>query len=277
LDSLLRFDIFRRLNFKVRGVFAVPDPFRNQARYDIMQVCENGHKITGFAKSQPESRRKYCPACGAATLMACRNCQEPIKGYLHIPTAIYDDETLPPVFCEECSEAFPWTAKVQAEKETNMAQASNRVFIVHGHAEDMKQAAARVLTTLGLDPIILHEQPNEGRTIIEKFETHAEAGFAVVLLSGDDMAYPASIEHKKAKPRPRARQNVILELGYFLGKLGRNKIFALYNQVDNFELPSDIQGVIYTPYDAAGSWRFTLAQELKAVGYNVDANKLLRS
>lgn len=109
-----------------------------------------------------------------------------------------------------------------------MAQASNKVFVVHGHAEDMKQAAARILSTLGLDPIILHEQANQGKTIIEKFEAHAEVGFAVVLLSGDDMAYPASVERKKAKPRPRARQNVILELGYFLGKLGRNKVFILY-------------------------------------------------
>jgi predicted nucleotide-binding protein len=158
-----------------------------------------------------------------------------------------------------------------------VAQASNKVFVVHGHAEDMKQGMARVLTDLGLDPVILHEQPNQGRTIIEKFENFADVGFAVVLLSGDDMAYPAGVEHKKAKPRPRARQNVVGEMFFFLGKLGRDCIFPLYKEVENFELPSDYQGVLYTPYNATGQWRFQLVQELKAAGYDVDANKLIRS
>jgi predicted nucleotide-binding protein len=159
----------------------------------------------------------------------------------------------------------------------NMASLSNKVFVVHGHAEDMKQAAARTLTTLGLDAVILHERPNQGRTIIEKFEDSSDVGFAVVLLSPDDMAYPASVEHKKATPRPRARQNVVMELGFFLAKLGRDCVFTLYKQADDFELPSDIQGVLYTSYDTGGSWRFSLAQELKAANYDVDANKLLKA
>jgi predicted nucleotide-binding protein len=153
---------------------------------------------------------------------------------------------------------------LEGEEGAIMAKPSNKVFVVHGHAEDMKQAAARILTKLGLDPIILHEQPNQGRTIIEKFENYAEVGFAVVLLSGDDMAYPADVAHSQAKPRPRARQNVVLELGFFLGKLGRGRVCPLYKKADDFELPSDIQGVLYMPYDAAGSWCFSLVQELSA-------------
>lgn len=153
---------------------------------------------------------------------------------------------------------------------------SKRVFIVHGHDEAMKQEVARVLLTLELDPIILHELPNEGRTIIEKFEKNADVGFAVVLLSGDDMAYPSGTEHKKAKPRPRARQNVVMELGYFVAKLGRDRVLPLYKEVQNFELPSDFQGVVYTPYDPAGGWRGKLVQELQAAKYDVDANKLFK-
>jgi predicted nucleotide-binding protein len=94
-----------------------------------------------------------------------------------------------------------------------------KVFIVHGHDEHMKEAAARVLSDFGLMPIILHEQANEGNTLMEKLEEHSEAGFAVVLLSGDDMAYPVAQHGKNPTARPRARQNVVLELGLFMGKL----------------------------------------------------------
>ncbi len=149
------------------------------------------------------------------------------------------------------------------------------IFIVHGHDEEMKQHVARVLSQLDLSPIILHEQPNQGGTIIEKFEANASAdavSFAVVLLSPDDLAYPATGKSKEAKPR--ARQNVVLELGYFIGKLGRGRVFPLKRGTD-LELPSDIHGVIYTPYDSAKQWRFELVRELKAAGYSVDANKLL--
>jgi predicted nucleotide-binding protein len=270
-------------------------PPREESWYDTMQVCENGHVVTYHAKSQPASRKNFCTKCGAPTLTACRNCNTEIPGDCHNSSVILIPPSVP-ACCGSCGEPFPWTTNKQQEEskfvpvpvgssdnqpeeaaeDAEMAT-TNKVFIVHGHAEDMKQAAARVLLTLGLDPIILHEQPNEGRTIIEKFETHADVGFAVVLLSGDDMAYPATVERKKAKPRPRARQNVVLELGYFLGKLGRHKVFPLYKGDDGFELPSDIQGVIYTEYDSAESWRFKLAQELKAAGYDADANKLIRA
>ncbi len=156
-----------------------------------------------------------------------------------------------------------------------MTAISNKVFVAHGQDEGMKQAVARTLETLELAPVILHEQPDQGRTIIEKFVDYSDVSFAIVLLSPDDVAYPkdASPEQRKL----RARQNVILELGFFLGKLGRKKVLALYKEDENFEMPSDYSGVLYTPYDSAGTWRFKLVQELNACGFEVDANKLLKT
>ena len=106
---------------------------------------------------------------------------------------------------------------------------SRKVFIVHGHDNEAKERVARFLEKLGLEPIILHEKASSGRTIIEKFETYSgDIAFAVVLLTPDDVGCAAlSRENQK----PRARQNVILELGYFLGRLGRVRICALYNLI----------------------------------------------
>lgn len=95
------------------------------------------------------------------------------------------------------------------------AQKSDRVFIVHGHDEGMRESVARVLTKLSLEPVILHEQPDQGRTIIEKFYDYSDVGFAVVLLSPDDRGYLDSDGPDAASSR--ARQNVILEWGFFLG------------------------------------------------------------
>ncbi len=150
---------------------------------------------------------------------------------------------------------------------------NNKVFIVHGHENVMKLAVARSIEKLGFEAVILHEQPNEGRTIIEKFESSSDVGFAVVLLSPDDFGY--SKDDKPENANLRSRQNVILELGYFLGKLGRNHVVALFMPQINFEMPSDFSGVLYIPFDDAGRWQFDLVKELKACGYTVDANKLL--
>lgn len=124
---------------------------------------------------------------------------------------------------------------------------------------------------LELKAIILHEQPNLGRTIIEKLEQHAsDTIFAVAILSSDDVGYPKS---KTDDAKPRARQNVILELGYFSGLLGRKRVVVLYET--GVEIPSDFLGVVYIPIDAAGSWRFALEKELKYRGMNIDLNMLL--
>jgi predicted nucleotide-binding protein len=150
--------------------------------------------------------------------------------------------------------------------------ASKRVFLVHGHDSDAKQTVARFLERLGLEPIILHEQANEGRTVIEKIEAFSEVGFAVVLLTPDDVG---AAKDDAANVKQRARQNVVLELGYFLGKLRRNRVCALYKT--GVEIPSDYQGVLYTELDAKGAWRTSLAQELSNARLPIKLEGLLGS
>src|SRR5882724_3248104 len=119
-----------------------------------------------------------------------------------------------------------------------------RVFVVHGRDNETKESTARFLERLELEPIILHEQPSSGRTVIEKFEVYSDVGFAVVLLTPDDVGRLAT----EPKLKGRARQNVILELGYFLGSLSRRRVVALYKK--GVEMPSDYKGVIYVEIDA---------------------------
>lgn len=145
--------------------------------------------------------------------------------------------------------------------------ATRRVFIVHGHDDGLKEAVARYLSKLQLSPVVLHEQPNQGKTIIEKFEHHADVDFAVVLLTPDDIGHPSN---RQDLARPRARQNVVLELGFFMGTLGRHRVCVLH--AGDLELPSDYSGVLYLPLDAGGAWRFLLAKEMKASGMQIDLN-----
>lgn len=122
-----------------------------------------------------------------------------------------------------------------------------------------------------MEAIILHEQPNEGKTVIEKFERDAsQVSFAVVLLTPDDIGYP---KNKQKEAKSRARQNVVLELGYFSGILGRSNVCVLYK--DEVDIPSDYLGVVYVPFDKEGAWRFNLSKELKQAGLSIDLNKLV--
>lgn len=146
----------------------------------------------------------------------------------------------------------------------------SKVFLVHGHDDSAKESTARFLEKIGLEAIVLNEQPNAGRTIIEKVECYAEVAFAVVLLTPDDIGGKQATEHAL---KPRARQNVILELGYFLGRLGRTHVAALIK--GDVEKPSDYDGVAYIHMDPAGAWKFTLARELKTAGLNVDLNDVI--
>jgi len=155
----------------------------------------------------------------------------------------------------------------QAAPPAASAPRGRKVFVVHGHA-GVEHAVAGFLRKLGLVPVILHEQPNEGQTIIEKFEAHSDVGFAVVLLTPDDVG-----GLKDGPQRPRARQNVILELGYFVGRLGRNKVCPLIQR--EVELPSDVLGVAWVALDAHDGWHMKLANELRAAGYEFDFNNVL--
>lgn len=160
------------------------------------------------------------------------------------------------------------SALVQVLQESDLL--SRRVFVVHGHDGAAKLAVSAFLEKLDLDPIILHEQPNKGRMIIEKFEQNADVAFAVVLLTPDD--FGGSVSNRK-KQNLRARQNVVFEFGYFIGRLGRKHVCALMS--GKIEKPSDLDGVLYIPFEANAGWQLQLGRELQAAGIDVDLNKII--
>ncbi|MCC6740595.1 MAG: nucleotide-binding protein [Planctomycetia bacterium] len=137
---------------------------------------------------------------------------------------------------------------------------TTKVFIVHGHAP-LRHEVELFLTKIGLTPIILEEQASKGKTVIEKLEHYADVGFAVVLLTPDDVGGKLAEHHTKQTLNPRARQNVILELGYFVGKLGRDRVCAL--KKGELEEPGDFENVVYVSYDD-GNWGIKLVKELEA-------------
>ena len=156
-----------------------------------------------------------------------------------------------------------------ASSSTEPRELSRKVFVVHGHDEGAREKIARFLERLGFEAVILHEQPSRGRTVIEKVEGHSDVGFAVVLLTPDDEGCV-----KGGTSRPRARQNVVLELGYFIGRLGRTHVCAL-KRGEDLEIPSDFEGVVYVPFDNAEGWKLALGRELEAAGFNIDWGKAI--
>ena len=144
------------------------------------------------------------------------------------------------------------------------------IFVVHGHAITIRHEVVRVLERgTGREVIVLHEQPNSGRTILEKFEAHAAgASYAVVLLMADDEGGTASTTVRS----PRGRQNVIFELGFFFGKLGRARVAVLL--APGVEKPSDVDGLVYIGIDEAGAWKQALTRELASAKIEVDYSRI---
>ncbi|GEM_PF-1044947 len=192
------------------------------------------------------------------------------------------------------------TSSEMPENEAGRDSASNKVFVVHGHDHTRMQALTRWLEDLELMPIVLHEQPSRGDTIVEKLESHDKVAFAVVLLTPDDVGamkkdrddlqprarqnmvfelghFIARLGRRRTRAlddlQPRARQNVVLELGYFMAKLGRIRTRALV--VEGVEIPSDYSGVVYIKIDREDAWKHKLARELKAAGLPIDMNKIV--
>lgn len=175
------------------------------------------------------------------------------------------------LLCEVSDNSDSEQEKVSSDKKTTTRNSnSKKVFVVHGHDIEEKEKVSRFIEKVGLNAVILHEQANEGLTIVEKFELHSDVAFAVILLTPDDKAYST---HEPEKIKSRARQNVVLELGYFLGKLGRKRVCALYK--GDTEVPSDIQGVLYIELDSAGAWKTKLAQEFVHAKLNIELTGLL--
>ena len=148
-------------------------------------------------------------------------------------------------------------------------ESNRRIFVVHGHDKAALQSVARFLEKIELEPIVLSEQPDRGLTIIEKFVEYAgQARFAIVLLTPDDFGASVSA----ATPSERARQNVIFELGFFVGQLGRGHVCLM--RKGDVEIPTDLSGVIYSTLDDSEAWKLKLVQELKAAMIELDVNKL---
>lgn len=143
---------------------------------------------------------------------------------------------------------------------------SKRVFIVHGHDDAALHTVARFIEKLDLEAVILNEQANRGRAIIQKIEDNSDVGFAIVLLTPDDLGR----SKESVNLEPRARQNVLLELGYFIAKLGREHVCAL--KKGEVEIPSDFAGILWEELDAKGGWKLSLARELQAAGQQIDLN-----
>lgn len=154
--------------------------------------------------------------------------------------------------------------KVEGGRRMDMA----KVFIVHGHNNEAKQETARFIEKLGLKAIILHEQINQGKTIIEKIEENTNVGYAIILYTPCDLGKAKD----DAELKKRARQNVVFEHGYLIGKLGRERVSALVK--GDIEKPNDISGIVYINMDNGGGWKVSLAREMKSVGYDIDMNKI---
>lgn len=148
---------------------------------------------------------------------------------------------------------------------------NRKIFVVYGHDDIARTQLEALLRRWDLDPIILDQQASGGQTIIEKLEEYSsEVGYAIVLATPDE-GKSKNEESLKA----RVRQNVVLELGMFLAKLGREKVAILLKESIDFEKPSDIQGLIYIPFsNKVDEVSISLIRELSRQGYNIDASKI---
>lgn len=155
------------------------------------------------------------------------------------------------------------------DSEKSISLDKSQVFIVHGHDDSAKSKTARFIEKLGLSPIILHEQASGSKTVIEKIETYSNVGFGIILYTPCDIG-------AKNEPEPniknRARQNVVFEHGFLIGKIGRKNVCALVK--GDIETPNDISGVVYVNMDDDEAWHLKVARELRNSGYEIDMNKL---
>ena len=167
----------------------------------------------------------------------------------------------------------PYSPKESNEATTRKTTPlSKNVFIVHGRDYKPMEELKTMLSEFGLNPIVLHEQPSGSRTIVEKLEKYSDVGYAFVILTPDDMGvFADEIMMDKLLPtimKPRARQNVVLEFGYFIGKLGRDRVCCLYK--GEVVVPSDMHGIVYIPFkESVKECCDKIIKELKAVGYEI--------
>ena len=213
-------------------------------RFLIKRYGEESYEVREFQKTSFSLGAAGYYASEEAFIQACRNGLATMK-------EIFD------IYLNEIREGSK--QQTESKKEIGVLKRDfSRVFIVQG--------VAGLLEQQGIQPIILHEQVNRGATIIEKIESNSDVQAAVCLFTADDYGHSATDQEKQ----PRARQNVVFEAGYFMGKLGRENIVIISDK--GVELPSDLQGVVYTDTQF---WKMELLKELKAIGYSIDFNKAM--
>ena len=150
----------------------------------------------------------------------------------------------------------------------NEIKVNNRVFVIAGSKKEMNNACMEVLSKLGLEPILAHDQFNFSESTDRRYIQYPDVKFAIVILSGDDFVYP-----KNGKPADswlRSRQDIVFELGNLIGKFGRQNVFSLYYEQKSFLLPTSLHNATYTPFDNAGHWKYELLQHLRLAGFEIN-------
>jgi len=246
----------------------------------IQNVEKSQGGMIGSAELQwPESPRESCGLAIALIKHLNSDQQSALQiGHTLFGNRKFDDDlsdlvrTIILPFYDDFSEYLEDANLIEADvQEVREPPITNRVFLVHGRDGAIKNEVARFLERLGLEVVILHERPNKGRTLISKFqEESADVSFAVVLVTPDDVGGLA-----QGHAQPRARQNVVFELGFFIGRLGSHRVCAL--MADGVERPSDYDGVAYVPLDPTGGWKSDLTRELAAARIPVDFAKAFAS
>lgn len=145
-------------------------------------------------------------------------------------------------------------------------KAMDSIFVVHGHDETVLRKVEAYIRRIGLRPVILVDEASGNRTVIEKLERHADVPFALVLFSLDDFGRPASARESALKRRPR--QNAVLELGFFMGRLGRENVCVIVDAAldKEAEYPSDMAGIVTIHYRPGGDWQTRLVREFREAG-----------
>ncbi len=182
-----------------------------------------------------------------------------------VPYIIQSDK-----YSNDVTDEFLGEPKEFIDNQKKLNQSKN-VFIVHGHDEAKRNAVSLLLTQQGLNPIVLCEQPSGGNTIIEKIDEYAsDVCYGIVIYTQCDIGYDKVKGDTTSKPR--ARQNVIFEHGYLIGKYGRGKVCALVD--GDIEIPGDLGGIVYIPFDNSGKWKYDLGKEMHNAGIEFDLYKI---
>lgn len=260
-----RYHVFyNALHSLALGGMGLDDPLASELAQWLL------HRYQDFDLSRlPQEYEGIRMICGC--LIAISKALEHTTGGARIRTIVEVELTNDRQLVGDTLSANPTRSELASPGQVSIGRPApaKSVFVVHGRDKGFRAEVLRFLEKLVDEVTVLEDEPTVGsRAIIEKLEAHASVSFALVLMSPDDLGKLGTEEGLK----PRARQNVILELGYFLGRLGRGRVVALVK--NGLELPSDYHGVVYVPFEG-DTWKFKLGQELRQAGLPIDMNKVI--